>query len=1058
MVRDMRICYALVLLVVFTTTVCVAEEALKNKRILFINSYAPSFPTSERRLEGLMSVLGNKQITLDIEYMDSKRHPDEVTQKQYLALLKQKLKSRPGYDVIITSDDNALHLAMRYGEELFPQVPIVFHGLNNQSLGLQLNDHPNITGVIESVSVAGTLDLIASINSKRNKLHVIVDSTPSGKEDLKRVVGLEPNFPQLEFHYIYLSNLTWEQYKDELRKLNDDDAILLLSAFKDKNDQTVLFRETLSILKRYTNVPIYHLWEHGLGQGILGGLLINHYEQARESALMAEKIISGIPVSEIPVLMESTNRPMFDYTQLIKNKISLNDIPIDSEVLYKPETIFDKYRYELTILLIVFLFLFLVALYLGSQTVLRTKLAEEANKQTNFLRRLMNALPDLIYLKDLEGKYLACNRRFESLYGLTEKEIVGKTVFDLLTKDKAEFFTQKDSIVLRDNDHIRYEIKMIFSDGHEELLETIKAPLEDANGKTIGIIGISRDITERADNEKTIKTLMQAVEHSPVSVAITDLKGKIEYVNNSFEKISGFSNQEVLGESLSFMQADSISKENYKLMWSTLDRNKSWEGELYNKRKNGECFWEYAYMSPIIMEDNSVVGYLSVKEDITLRREQEEKIRFQAHFDSLTKLPNRSLSQDRLQQMINGAQRSRTKVGVLYMDLDDFKKVNDTLGHSTGDQLLEQVSRRLVRSIREQDTVGRLGGDEFIVLLNDIQDIGAGSVVAKNLINELEKPIVIDNRQIMIAASVGIAIFPDDGNYPEELMRKADLAMYNAKNNGGSQAAFYTSELNEKVERRFLVEQQLRGALNRKEFYIEYQPKIELKTERVMGLEALLRWRNPTLGNVSPVEFIPIAEQTGAITAIGYYVFESVLKMYKSIASENGKGMCVSINLSPRQFRDYRFASKIFSLVEKYDVKPSDVEFEITEGLFIEEQFGVKETLNKLHDAGIKLSMDDFGTGYSSLSYLRHYPFDTIKVDREFVQGITENQADRELVYAAISMAHSLNLKVVAEGVETEHQKMILSSLTCDIVQGFLYSKPVSGTQIQSTLNFINQQ
>ena len=1046
-----------VLLLCFYSGFSLADDGLRGKRILLINSYDPLFPTYARRIKGINSVFKDTSVTIDVEFMDSKRHFDSQSQALFLTLLARKISKRPAYDVVMTSDDNALELVLQNRGPLFPGVPIVFTGLNNEELGLEMDTHQGVTGVIESVSTSGSLDLMASIDPTRNKLAVIVDGTPSGQADLRRIRKAVAARPAIDLTVIDLSALSWLEYEQSLRQLDETYAILLLSAFRDRDDQSISFPETLDRLVRNTDGPIYDLWEHGLGQGILGDLLINQYEQGRQAGLRALAILGGTPVAQIPVLDESTNQPMFDFNQLKRHNIDFALLPSNSKILFRPRTLWNNYRQEVVAALVTIALLALVAAYLGRESLLRTRLMRESEKQKDFVRGLMNTMPDLIWLKDPNGRYLSCNRRFEALYGEAEEDILGRTDFDFVSPDLARRFRKHDQLALERGGPSRNEERVVFkSDGHEEILETIKTPLKAANGDVIGVLGVSRDITARVAAEAKIRTLLQAVEQSPVSVMICDFDGKIEYVNQSFEKTSGYAEAEALGRNIGFLQADATCKESNEAMWAVLKQSNGWEGEQHNRRKSGELFWEYAYVSPIFSEDNSVSGYLTVKEDITIRRRQEEKIRFQAQFDSLTKLPNRDLSHDRLQQMIKSAQRSQTKVGVLYIDLDDFKKVNDTLGHNVGDELLVHVGRRLLNNLREGDTVGRLGGDEFIVLISEVNDALDGNGVATHLIRELEKPILLDDRQLVVSASIGVAIYPDDGQHTVELMRKADLAMYSAKQNGGSHCAFYTSQLNEIVERRFLVEQHIRGALERGEFNLVYQPKVCLKTERVMGVEVLLRWNNPSLGTVAPNEFIPIAEQAGAISAIGHFVIEESLTKLRSMIDSLGYELVMSINLSPRQFRDQSLDSKILALVEKCNIAPTCVEFEITEGLLIDELPSVNEILTRLNEVGFKIAMDDFGTGYSSLSYLRRYPFDTLKIDREFIQSLEENYSDRNLVKAAISMAQSLDLDVVAEGVETENQKKILGALSCDIIQGYLYSKPVPEFEIEAVINAIN--
>lgn len=434
--------------------------------------------------------------------------------------------------------------------------------------------------------------------------------------------------------------------------------------------------------------------------------------------------------------------------------------------------------------------------------------------------------------------------------------------------------------------------------------------------------------------------------------------------------------------------------------------------------------------------------------DITEQHKSAELIRQHAYFDALTSLPNRFLSLDRLSQMLKDAERNTEKTAVLFLDLDDFKKVNDSLGHEAGDKLLIEAARRLNLAVRKQDTVGRLGGDEFIVLLRTLNEDYNALDVAENLLTLFREPFKIDNRELILTLSIGIAISPENGTGASDLLRNADTAMYQAKEMGRNTYSFYTKEMNIIMLRRFEIEEQMHGALERSEFEVYFQPQLDVKSGRVTGAEALLRWHSPVLGNIRPDEFIPIAEQTGIIVPIGEFVIQQALQFLKLWENEHKGNYNMAVNVSPRQFRDNNLVSFIKESLHKEGISASRLEFEITEGVLMTGSSYIDATLTELHDLGIKLSMDDFGTGYSSLSYLRQYAFDVLKIDRSFINGITLNKEDCDLVKATIAMAHSLGLTVVAEGVEQEEQLTLLNKLDCDYVQGFFFSKPIPANEM----------
>ncbi len=451
-------------------------------------------------------------------------------------------------------------------------------------------------------------------------------------------------------------------------------------------------------------------------------------------------------------------------------------------------------------------------------------------------------------------------------------------------------------------------------------------------------------------------------------------------------------------------------------------------------------------------EHNQVV---TIVRDITEQHKTAEVIRHHAYFDTLTLLPNRFLALDRLSQMLNEAQRNNEKIAVLFLDLDDFKKVNDSFGHDIGDKLLVEAAQRLNQVVRKEDTVGRLGGDEFIILLRGIVDNVNALSITENVLKSFREPFKIDDRELIITLSIGIAIYPENGNCSSALLRNADIAMYQAKALGRNTYSFFTQEMNAKMLRRLEVEEQLHGALERGEFIVFYQPQIKAASQQIIGAEALLRWHNPALGDITPDEFIPIAEHTGLIVPIGQFVLKQALLFLREWQNQTKHELRIAVNLSPRQFRDPKLLTLIQQFLMEANIEANKLELEITEGVLMIGQSYIDDALTALNKLGIKLSMDDFGTGYSSLSYLRRYDFDVLKIDRSFIDGITNNKADLDLVHATIAMAHSLGLTVVAEGVETKEQLTLLNELQCDYLQGYYFSKPVPAKQlIRFSANF----
>ncbi|MBT3203445.1 MAG: EAL domain-containing protein [Gammaproteobacteria bacterium] len=440
-----------------------------------------------------------------------------------------------------------------------------------------------------------------------------------------------------------------------------------------------------------------------------------------------------------------------------------------------------------------------------------------------------------------------------------------------------------------------------------------------------------------------------------------------------------------------------------------------------------------------------------VKNQLQLRR-SEELILHQALYDSLTNLPNRSLSMDRLRYAITNDSRDLLKTALLFIDLDNFKKINDTLGHDAGDQLLKETAARLNRCVRRGDTVGRLGGDEFIIILSALEHTVDAKLVADNIMRLFAKPVKISHMELLITVSIGISFSPDDSRDYKQLLVNADTAMYQSKQSGRNNYHLFNGEMNQTVMRRMTLENHLHHALEKNEFCVYYQPLIETTSRNIIGAEALIRWDNPQLGRVSPDEFIGIAEQIGIIEQLGVYVLQQACHFFKDLTGSDGQPLTIAVNVSPQQFRQNHLPDLVDNILKETGLEPEQLELEVTEGLLLGSQSNIKDALLALRQLGVHFSMDDFGTGYSSLSYLREFPFSIIKIDRSFISDLQNKPEDQVLVTAAIAMAHALDMKVIAEGVETEFQLQFLKEKQCDICQGYLFSKPVDGDNFKQLL------
>lgn len=554
---------------------------------------------------------------------------------------------------------------------------------------------------------------------------------------------------------------------------------------------------------------------------------------------------------------------------------------------------------------------------------------------------------------------------------------------------------------------------------------------------------------EKNRTESNVRKLSQAVEQSPNIIIITDTEARIEYVNAAFVQKTGHTLEEVIGQRPSILQSGKTPLFTYEEMWDSLRRGESWQGELVNRYIDGKEYLEFAHISPVRDIDGKITHFLSVQEDITDKKRTEERIQYLAHYDILTGLPNRVLLEERARFALANAKRSNSQLSLVFFDLDHFKNINDSLGHSTGDALLIELAQRLKDSLREGDTISRLGGDEFILLLTGADEIGAERV-AEKLLATVSQSYLIGQYELNISASIGIAVYPEDGEDLETLLRNADTAMYRAKQDGRNNFRFFTQEMQARSGRHLELVNALRYALERNQFHVVYQPQIALDTGLVIGTEALMRWSHPDLGNVSPAEFIPVAEETGMIISIGEWVLRTAIEQTKTWHEKGWSNLGIAVNLSAIQFRHTDLPVTVSQMLREANLAPEFLELELTEGVAMIDPPGAIAIMNDLHDRGVRMSIDDFGTGYSSLSYLKKFKVYKLKIDQSFVRDISSDPEDKAIVSAVISMAQSLGLQTIAEGVETEDQLNFLREQHCDEVQGYYFARPLNATQFEA--------
>jgi len=590
------------------------------------------------------------------------------------------------------------------------------------------------------------------------------------------------------------------------------------------------------------------------------------------------------------------------------------------------------------------------------------------------------------------------------------------------------------------------------TDGSERTIHCQVEPISDSYGETIRLSGTIQNITERKQMEETLRQSATVFENTTEGVMITDARGRVVSVNRAFTEITGYGQDDVIGKSTSILKSGRHDKAFYRIMWGRIRETGSWQGEIWNRRKNGNVYPEWLNISVVKDNEGNTTNYVGVFSDISDMKASEQKLDHLAHHDPLTGLPNRLLLNARMEQSMARAHRSNDMLAVLFLDLDHFKNVNDTLGHPVGDQLLQEVAHRLTACVRKEDTVTRLGGDEFTIVLEELHDSRFAGKVALKIIDELAKIFLLKGHEVFVTCSIGISIFPNDGNDITTLLKNADSALYRAKDEGRNNYQYYTEELTTRAMERMVMETNLRHALERNELVVYYQPQVDLYSGRVIGMEALLRWRHPEIGLIPPDAFIPLAEETGLIIPIGEWVLRTACARLKSWIDDGLPELRVAVNLSSRQFNQKNLPETIADILRDTGLKPQCLELELTERIVMQDADNSVEMLDSLKKLGIQFSIDDFGTGYSSLSYLKRFPIDRIKIDKSFVDHITTDSEDASISQAIISMSHGMNLKTVAEGVETLEQQEFLRSHQCDEIQGFYFSRPLPEMEMEHLL------
>jgi diguanylate cyclase (GGDEF)-like protein/PAS domain S-box-containing protein len=667
----------------------------------------------------------------------------------------------------------------------------------------------------------------------------------------------------------------------------------------------------------------------------------------------------------------------------------------------------------------------------------------ELQESRAYFNAILEDIPFFVCRLAPDGTISFVNEACCRYFGKSAEELVGRSFIPLIPEEDREKTRKHISSIGPARPVATIEHRGIRADGEIRWQRWTNRALFDEDGNITGFQSVGEDITEQKAAEEKLLLARNVFESSDEMITVTDLAANIIDVNPAFCRLTGYTREEVLGRNMRVLQLECHDQPFYEHHGQALLSAGAWQGEIRGRRKNGEPFTTLMTVNAVRNERGEQTHFVTLSTDITQLKKVEEQLRHLALFDPLTGLANRELLHDRLQQTLYEADRDRTQAALLMLDLDNFKDINDTLGHPSGDRILAQVGERLRERMRHSDTVARMGGDEFVIVLRNVTDSENVVLVAKGIVDSLSRPFLLEDRRVFLTVSIGIALYPLDGRDTDELIRKADTAMYHAKGQGKNRYQFFTAEMNRRAQERMALQTDLRRALERNEFVVHYQPKIRIGTGEVTGVEALLRWQKPEDGLVPPASFIPLAEETGLIVPIGEKVLRLACTQAKAWQAQGLPLLPVAVNLSAIQLREEGLAGTVQGILTETGLDPAALELEITESAIMQESEKAIAMLQAMREMGIRITMDDFGTGYSSLSYLKRFPISSLKIDRSFVAEVLSNADDAEISRAIIAMAHGMKLKVVAEGVETAEQLEFLRREGCDEAQGYYLARPM---------------
>lgn len=681
--------------------------------------------------------------------------------------------------------------------------------------------------------------------------------------------------------------------------------------------------------------------------------------------------------------------------------------------------------------------------------------AERAVSETReHLESTLDSLQDAVITVDPESRtILTCNPAVETMFGFKRRELIGSPTETFFPDQATYKQLGADYAQALDRGEVyRRKLTLPHKDGGSVSVELTISALSETLGWRHGIVASFRDVTQQERAEERARLAESVVQNTVEGVMITDLDRKIVDVNPAFEQLTGYTASEIIGSKPDILRSGRHDAAFYKRIRNDLDRKGFWQGEIWHRRKDGTIFPSMASSSVLRDDEGNITHYSGIFTDISHNKHVQERLEYLTRFDTLTGLPNRASFEELIEEAVQRSAAGSPMAAVFFLDVDHFKTINETLGHSAGDQLLRDVAERLSGPLKPSDELARLGGDEFGIITRGLSDPRDASALSKRLLEQFQEPFRLEGRDIYVSASIGITLVPEDGLDARTLMKNADSALFRAKEQGRNHFEFFSREMNVQAFQTLVMVNSLREGLEKNQFELHYQPRVAASDGRIVGAEALLRWNHPDLGLTMPNQFISLAEQTGLISALGDWVMRSALATLNDWRASDFPPVQVSVNVSAREFAAPELAATLKERLEAHEIDSSLIELEITESMLMSDPRLVESTLRQLQANGVSVVIDDFGTGYSSLSYLKHFPISGLKIDQSFIRGIPDDPDDTAITRAIIAMAHSLNLRLIAEGVETREQAEFLQQHGCQELQGFLFSPPVTVASFREIL------